>query len=55
MIVLSYYTMLKRYKLQFIKSELHLRNEASVTEVIHKIAEPVLIIKKNKRLSKPKF
>ena len=55
MLIATYYIMLRRFKIQFVKSELHLRNEVSVTEMMHKISEPVIIIKKNKRHLNPRF
>ena len=47
--------MLKHYKRLFLKSELHLNNEKSVTNLMHKISEPVIIIKKNKQHLRPRF
>ena len=55
MLIVCYYLMLKRYKRLFIKSELHLTNEKSVTDLIHSISEPVIIIKKNKQHLRPRF
>ena len=55
MIIGSYYFMLKHYKRLFLKSELHLNNEKSVTNLMHKISEPVIIIKKNKQHLRPRF
>ena len=47
--------MLTWYKAQFIKSQLHQRNELSVTQMMDKISEPVIIIKKNRKHLNPKF
>ena len=47
--------MLEHYKRLFLKSELHLNNEKSVTNLMHKISEPVIIIKKNKQHLRPRF
>ena len=55
MLIATYYIMLRRYKIQFVKGELHLRNENSVTDMMQKISEPVIIIKKNKRHMNPRF
>ena len=55
MLIVSYYIMLRRFKVQFVKSELHLRNETSVTDIMHKVSEPVIIIKKNKKHLNPRF
>ena len=55
MLLTSYYLMLTWYKAQFVKSQLHLRNELSVTQMMDKISEPVIIIKKNRKHLNPKF
>lgn len=56
MLVTLYYLRLRTNKRTFIRSCLHEMNEKSITQVLDKVSEPILIVKRKHRVSmKPKF
>ncbi len=56
MLVSLYYLHLRTNKRTFIRSCLHEMNEKSITQVLDKVSEPILIVKRKHRVSmKPKF
>ena len=56
LLCITYYIRLRILKATFIRGSLHELNEKSISDVLDKVSEPILIVKKKHRLSmKPKY